>query len=457
MAKTQTSAWPRKRAIVQVLALAAVTRAAATAPVFGRALTSDPLSYFQQASEFAHGSAGKAFYWPPGTSMAFAPWVALLGDSHQTARIVACAYGILLVLAVMWLAAAIVRDRSITLMAGYLAAFYPPAVFMAGDPQSQIVAAIAVCCMLSSLVSAVEFRRWWWWMLCGLSSGFLAVTRPATLLLIPVPFVFIFFRARRHSTNPGAPEHIRRRERFAAITVLALGQLLFIVPVVAHNIDQGAGPTLATNDAVNLFLGNNRYTPLYWTSSLASGHRDEPFNSYYDNVRSQGDAGLRSAALDYVKAHPAESALRSANRARAFWGFDYYRAADLRSSDWPTAGVLLVLMLEAGGFLVAGFFVIGGTVGPFAIVRSWRVWLLYATVLLLWIPYLISFSVGIYHFPVMMLLLPVAAAAMHRVASFGVKTSLRAAFRSRALIIALLCFAAIQVEYAYWLVKFGGA
>lgn len=37
-----------------------------------------------------------------------------------------------------------------------------------------------------------------------------------------------------------------------------------------------------------------------------------------------------SEALRYALHHPAETALRSVNGARAFWGFDYHRTPELR-------------------------------------------------------------------------------------------------------------------------------
>lgn len=89
----------------------------------------------------------------------------------------------------------------------------------------------------------------------------------------------------------------------------------------------------------------------------------------------------------------------SANRARAFWGFDYYRTAELRSTGWPTRAMLAaVFAAEAGGCIVAARLALAGFVGVAR--RSSRsgrggtiCWWLAAAVLL-YILYVFSFSVG---------------------------------------------------------------
>lgn len=443
--------WPRMQSAALLLAVAGGVRLVAVPFTSRGPLRSDPAAYFDQAVALAHRSFDRPFYWPPGTSIAFVPWVAVFGDSHAVARAAAGFYSLLLIPAVMLLTAAVFRDRRVTLLAGWSAALYPPAILMAGDPQSHVIAGLLLCVLLATMIRAAETGRIWWWVGSGVTLGCLAATRPATLLLLLLPAGLLLLHRRSPTADPtpSTPARI-----LAGLLVAVIASVAVMAPVAVHNIRAGAGLTLATNDSVNLFFGNNPYTPLYWTSAIASGHKSQAFNEYRKSLGGGSDSALRSTAVDYVVAHPGEFVLRSVNRARAFWGFDYYRSAELRSTGWSTPAMLAVFAAEAGGYVVAACLALAGFVGPFKSERTWRRDLLVAAAVLLYIPYVFSFSVGIYHFAVMIILMPVIGAVLGKVASAGVRQSLRAAVASRPLVVSVLIFGLLQIEYAYWLVRY---
>ena len=380
----------------------------------------------------------------------FVPWIAVGGDSTATARVGAAVYGLLLVPAVMFLAGAVFRDRRVALVSGWCIALYPPAVLMAGDPQSHVLAGLLVCLLLGSIIHAAETGRIAWWAASGASLGCLAITRPATLLLVLLPLSLPLLRRRSRAPDGRSSSPVSIRGLIVLMTIC----VAVMAPVALHNVRSGSELTLATNDQVNLFFGNNPYTPLYWTSDIASGHKSAEFNEYRASIDGGSDTALRAAAIDHIVDHPVEFALRSANRARAFWGFDYYRTAELRSTGWPAPAVLAVLMLEAGGYIAAAFLALAGFVGPLKTTRTWKRDLLVLAVALMFVPYIFSFSVGIYHFAVIVLLMPVIAAVLCRMAAEGVRSSLRSALGSWQLLIGAMIIGLLQVEYAYWLVRY---
>ncbi len=451
---TWRTSLPGPSQVLIVLVVGTAIRLFALLLFRGQPLTSDPRSYFDQAIQLSQGGVSKPYYWPVGTSAAFTPWITLFGASHFVARVAASFYSLMLVPAVMLLTSVTMNRARVTLISGWILALYPPAVLMGVDPQSHIVAAIPFCIAVTSLIRASETRRYRWWIIAGASLGCLAVTRPACLLLVPIlPILGLWLSSRSARTADVA---IGRRSMLVGLGLLVTGFTVVVWPVASHNFHRGAGLTLATNDSVNLFLGNNRFTPLYWTSSLASGSRGADFESYYERLKATGNrnTALRSEAVKYSTSHPSQFAIRTLNRTRAYWGFDYYRTAELRSNGWHPAPLGLVLLLEAGGFLVAGLLAIAGLIGPLATRRTWQRDLLLSSVVLLAAPYSLTFSVGIYHFLAMVALMPIIAASASTMLATGAIKSARQLTRSWPFMACLALVAIIQIEYAYWLTKY---
>jgi hypothetical protein len=264
----------------------------------------------------------------------------------------------------------------------------------------------------------------------------------------------------------------------------------------AHDARSGAGWTVSTNNERNLFLGNNPYTPDYKTSHLGQRPRGElglETRRYLESFYARGDSrsAMQHAAIAYMVEHPIQTTRRTLNRAMSFWGFDYLASREIQK--WAGAdqergatrraaygaASLFLLGVEAASYLavatlaLATLFAIpgvplaadgipgvpiaaagtpgAGTPGVAIPGRpAWRSWLV-ALALGYEVPYAVAFSGGTYHFPVIPLLIPLAAVAAQR----PVRTW-RYLRESRRAWVALGVFAVVQAEYAYYAVALSG-
>lgn len=234
---------------------------------------------------------------------------------------------------------------------------------------------------------------------------------------------------------------------------VAIAASLFVAPVLLHNRAAGAGLVLSTNNERNLFLGNNPYTPNYKTSHLGQRSLEElspEVRAYLESFYDRPDAreAMKHEALVYMAAHPATTAYRSLNRATSFWGFDYLASRIVQSNrGWTERRFLPMLLVEAGGYLLVMLLALVAVFGfRDAVDGGWRWWLV-ALALAYEAPYVIAFSGGTYHFPVVPLLMAFAALAITRGAG-----AIRRAARSWRTVLALAVFVAIQAQYAYFAV-----
>jgi 4-amino-4-deoxy-L-arabinose transferase-like glycosyltransferase len=250
---------------------------------------------------------------------------------------------------------------------------------------------------------------------------------------------------------------IARAKLLLGGSIVAIAAALFVVPVLLHNRAAGAGLVLSTNNERNLFLGNNPYTPNYKTSHLGQRSLEDLapearayLESFYD--RPDTREAMKREAFAYMADHPATTAYRSLNRATSFWGFDYLASRIVQSNrGWTERRFLPMLLLEAGGYLLVMLLALVTVFGlRDAGDSGWRWWLV-ALVLAYEAPYVIAFSGGTYHFPVVPLLMPLAALAVTR--GMG---ALGRATRSRGTMLAVVLFAAIQVQYAYFAIVMRG-
>jgi len=104
--------------------------------------------------------------------------------------------------------------------------------------------------------------------------------------------------------------------------------------------------------------------------------------------------------------------------------------------------------------VVAAALALLGLVGPFRLKLTGGVKILLASVAVLWIPYIIVFSVGIYHFVPMMIMMPLIGAVASAIREEGLGSSLKLIVHSKLALASLLILLAVQIEYAYWMVKF---
>jgi hypothetical protein len=248
-----------------------------------------------------------------------------------------------------------------------------------------------------------------------------------------------------------------RRRLAAGAAAAALVGLACVLPACAHDARSGAGWTVSTNNERNFFLGNNPYTPDYKTSHLGQRSLEEldvETRAYLESFYARPDerSAMQNAAIDYVVHHPARTTLRTINRATSFWGFDYLASREIQNwRGWSAARTLPLLALEGASYLAVAALAI---VTLFALRDAgrpeWRWWLV-ALALGYELPYAVAFSGGTYHFPVVPLLVPLAAIAATR--PVHAWRSLR---RTRGAWVALGVFMAIEAQYAYFAIAMRG-
>ncbi len=416
----------------------------------GLPLRSDPASYASMAWEVAQGQFGSGpLFWPPGWPLLIAPAIAALGPDHAAlaARLTTAIVGALTVLCVAVLARQTLGEGGAMRWSGWIAALYPPAVLATGFPHAHH--ATGLCLVLFTILLVRGYRRQQHlpWLLAGLTLGAGALIRPGMLSILPFVALLglvIYLRTRA-----------RRRHLVVGGVLLLGGALLLVAPVLHLNAERGGGYTISTNNGQNVFYGNNPYTPLYKTSHFGQRPKSAwapEVRAYIDRFAEGPDAqgAMRRETLRYVREEPALTLLRTANRIRAFWGFDFVTARHLRqlgAVGAPGTILLLLLLLEAGGYFVFMVLVIAGLCSGPRLRHGLRYgWLLLALVVGYQLPYALAFSSSIYHFPLIPLLCPLAALAASRLAA----REERWLAHPRLFVAVLALLVVIQVEYAYF-------
>jgi len=422
--------------------------------VHGMGNTGDAVFYSRDAVGIVHHFPGaNAFFFPPGISYALAAGYALFGTKVVVAKLVVLLISVGAVAAIRLLAGLVLRDERNARRAGWIAALYPPAIFMSGDPFSHPLGLLSFTLFAALLVIAYDRRNWFAALGAGLAWGVGALTRPSALSfgLALVIVVFVIARGRRGEV----PIRVLVGGLAAVIAMAAL----VIMPVAAFNSSEGQGLTIATNTEINLFVGNSPYTPLYKTSQLAQGSPNDQPPKIRDFIKRHWDptktptptraqrSAMQREAIHYMTSHPLPTIARTFNRGLAFWGFDYYMSRQVENHyGLTTTTIAPMLAIEAGGSLAVLFLALLGAL--FARDRFRGGW---AAVLLLLVgcyelPYLVAFSVGVYHFDIMGLLIPFAAV--------GIDVAWNWRRRPGTILLLGGAFALLQLEYAYFIFKY---
>jgi len=241
-----------------------------------------------------------------------------------------------------------------------------------------------------------------------------------------------------------------------------------MAPIMRHNAALGAGWVLSTNNEMNVLLGNNPYTPHYKTWHLGEQRGMTPdFRAYLDRVHNPNTPRVEMVreAVRNIIARPDIFLLRTANRIRAFWGFDYSVAGSIQQ-HWTdngkkplTAGgkigvgaifaamgggyVLVMLLAIAGLFLFQKAGAMDGRIAAFMM----------AIVLAVQFPYMLTHSNACYHTSLLGFFFPFAAVAIEE-ALAGKSGRWPALLRSKWFWLAAAAFILVQIEYAYWVIAY---
>lgn len=219
-------------------------------------------------------------------------------------------------------------------LAGWAMALYPTYIIMTTIPESVV---LFVACLAALLLLA-----WRFWerpgagraVAAGAALGFLALGRPQALLMLPALLLWLAVKRPRPA----------RLSRLAALCCLAVG--LVVVPWAVRNwVILGRPAFLSTNGGRTCWLGNNPFTTgsggdVYadrlaaylgttrdpsWPEILEFP-ADYPFpHGLEEQVAFLSEQDLEwafyRAALDYVRAEPAEWVALEVRKLLSFWWF----------------------------------------------------------------------------------------------------------------------------------------
>ena len=413
-------------------------------------ITNDAARYVNEAIDLARSfERSEAYYFPAGMIWTLAAAYALLGSSTAVTRAVTIVLSVLAVPFVIRLTRELCTDPRAPRVAGWIAALYPPSLLSSGYPGSQSLAYPTFVAAAALFFSAWRLRSSARAAAAGAILGIFSITRSSAFTVVLALGALwcarLFLDQRRGAVDLRAK---------LGIGVAALAAWIAVIsPVLVHHWRLGEGLTLATCDAWNVFVGNNPYTPLYRTGYLA--HKNPStfpphvalYVAEFEDSPVDPRGAMRREALRYMREHPWATALRTVNRARAFWGFDHATSTliqrGLGLTDIQLGGLLL---LEAGGYAAIAVLALLAVFIARDRLRLENVGVVLLMIGSYQVAFMLAFAHSNFHVPVMPLLMPLAAASLSRLG----EDRGTALLRSRGPWIALAAFAAVQIEYGYF-------
>ena len=432
-------------AIHFISGLALLLRLVALAFLAREPLGGDDLLYHDFALRVLHG---KAIYplVPPALGYYLAFFYRLFGTSALVARASMLPLAIAFLYALHAVAARFAGRKAANL-AVLIFAIYPLYVLCSVEPITEMPAALLLLVCLLLALAIIRQPRFGDFALLGLALGFLILTRPSAMLLLAWLPLYLAWKSRKWLSSAAA----------AFIPLLMIG-------LCTLGLYRSTGHFVMINfsSTQNVFLGNNAYTPLYRTWWFASHGEDQAqrtsgFQALNAEIMRlpwyEQNAFYRRTAWQSILARPNLFAIRTLNRARAYFAFDSYTGSLLlnRYSANRTLA-FAAIAVDAGLYLAITFSAI---VFLFSVSRAserfWPTVTILASVAAYAGPYFLSVAHPIYHFPIVPLIALFAAACWSDL--LDGKVYLRRTLSHRgvhpvAMTLAVALFAYIQVEYA---------
>jgi len=255
--------------VIRMVYLLQVRRAPASALLVGDALT-----YDAWAGRIANGDwlGEGVFYQTPLYPYFLGALYSLLGGKDLLAvRLVQIVLGATSCVLLARAGRSFFNRITAGLLAGFLLAVYPTAIFFDCSIQKSVLDLFFVCALLAVLGKSLERAQKRWWLAAGLVLGFLALTRENALIFLPIVLVWLLVAWRG--------ELWRIRLEWAGLVLLGLAAVL--VPVGCRNLLVGGEFHLTTAQfGPNFYMGNGRaatgfYEPLREGRGSAIFERDD--------------------------------------------------------------------------------------------------------------------------------------------------------------------------------------
>ncbi|MBI4803124.1 MAG: glycosyltransferase family 39 protein [Elusimicrobia bacterium] len=312
------------------------------------------------------------------------------------------------------------------LAAGLLAAFYRPFIFNTALLTKETFVLFALALFLIALLRADAaglFRRHF---LCGLAAGWCLLLRPNALLLVPAALLWLWLRA--GSARP--PGTVRGFLKGTAFPLL-LGTLLPVLPATLHNFAASRDLVLLNyTSGFAFFIGNNPEATglVTYPSGVSSDPLLEESQSLRLAEKSSGRALKPSEVssfwfrkgLAFISAEPCAWLTLTCLKFWFFW--NWHEISDNYDLHFIQKHFNTALKLPLASFALAGCL---GAVGLFLCrlrEPSGAPLFLFLAYLLSVLPFWISDR---YRLPALVFLLPLAAAALERLAAAAARLELK--------------------------------
>lgn len=461
------------RASVVVIVAGLVIRLVVLALLAGTPLTGDAHSYHQTAVQLLGGLPFEPD-WPPGVPALLTAGYLVFGAHEIVGRALMLLVYLAFSMAVLKLGRRLGGPRAANLALAIFAVT-PIFVWSSVNPLTQLpTAALALgvvyfadrCRKGESLLTSAGFL--------GLCMAGLILTRPSNVIVIAALPLYLAWK--------------RARWQALAIPVAIVAVLTSAWCFKAYSL---AGRFVFINNAnsQNIFYGNNPYTPLYRTwqfgSHKAPGEMPPEFEALFRSILKEDiktrDKLYMKAATDHIRARPDLFLLRTVNRVRVFMGFDTFTSAQVAGANKQLGA--LVLALDAGLYLLVtvlallfplvvlsrakgwvGLMKSAGETGDDAAVAAWVedrrqiIYVILAVSFLYTFPYYFAFSHPTFHVPVTALVSVIGVTAGVAFLETGFGPIWKGASPRVRLwtVVALLAYAAVQVEWAVSVVTHAG-
>jgi serine/threonine-protein kinase len=441
-----------------------VLRLLALAILAATPLEGDARSYHETAIQLLSGVPYEP-HWPPGVPALLMPGYLIFGAHTVVGRAVMVLVYLAFSAAVLKLGRRLGGPRVANLALAVFAVT-PIFVWSSVNTLTQLpTAALALgavyfadrCRKSEALVASAGFL--------GFCLAGLLLTRPSNIAVIAALPLYLAWKKARWQT-----------------LVIPLAVVAVLTGAWCFKAYSMTGRVVFINNAnsQNIFYGNNQYTPYYRTWWYGSHKEPGEVPPEFDVLlhRLNDDPKTRDAlfvktAMDHIRARPDLFLLRTVNRVRVFVGFDTFTSAQVAKSD-KTLGAL-VLMIDAGLYLLltvlallfpavvlsrakgwAGLMNSAGQSGDEAAAAAWgedrkqMIYLLLVISFLYALPYYFAFSHPTFHVPVTALVGMIGAMAGVAFLETGFGPIWKGVSPRARLwtVVALLAYAAIQVEWA---------
>ena len=376
--------------------------------------------------------------WPPGLPLYLAGIYYFAGVSSLIGHLGMFALGLLSLLLVYLLSVQLGLAKRTAIIAVLLMGAMPGSFYYTGALVTQTPTAILLCIMALFLLKDRESGGQLYLALASASCGLLTLMRAGGIFLFPVLLILGLY---------GRKSIVKR-------SLLATLPFSVIVGMwVAHLwLLSGKFIFINTYNTYNLFVGNNPFMNQFRTWELAMSPELAQKASHMipgllSMNASQQEAAYFHTAIKYIISRPDLFFFRVIARSMTFWAFDTNAGSTiLRLNLLSNNASVFFLAADA----VANLFVILLIfISPVFMKINKKFLVPFLLAFGYMSQFLLAFSHPSYHYPVLVLLAPIAAGTLSTLMSLGAKESYEKIKANRTGVILIAFFIIIQATWVY--------